>query len=143
MRENRTHGSEGGGSGTTGPSYPYRDKLHTRNTRKKDKPEEDTKNTNRESAGIEALFGDGQTQGRARHAVALRNQSRVGARMADQPNILFICTDQQFADAMSCVGNDNLSTPGMDRIAAAGTRFDRAYCTHPLCVPARASFMTG
>ena len=63
--------------------------------------------------------------------------------MADQPNILFICTDQQFADAMSCVGNDNLSTPGMDRIATAGTRFDRAYCTHPLCVPARASFVTG
>ena len=63
--------------------------------------------------------------------------------MADQPNILFICTDQQFAGAMNCAGNDNLSTPGMDRIAAAGTRFDRAYCTHPLCAPARASFVTG
>ncbi len=63
--------------------------------------------------------------------------------MAGQPNILFICTDQQFAGAMSCAGNDNLVTPGMDRIAAAGMRFDRAYCTYPACVPARASFVTG
>jgi arylsulfatase A-like enzyme len=63
--------------------------------------------------------------------------------MADKPNILFICTDQQYAGAMSCAGNDDLSTPGMDRIAQGGTRFERAYCTHPLCCPARASFVTG
>ncbi|MBS12303.1 MAG: sulfatase [Gemmatimonadetes bacterium] len=63
--------------------------------------------------------------------------------MADQPNILFISTDQQFAGAMSCAGNENLSTPGMDRIAANGTRFERAYCPHPLCCPARASYMSG
>jgi arylsulfatase A-like enzyme len=31
----------------------------------------------------------------------------------------------------------------MDRIAEAGTRFERAYCTHPLCCPARSSFVTG
>ena len=60
-----------------------------------------------------------------------------------QPNILFISTDQQYAGAMSCAGNDNLSTPGMDRIAAKGTRFERAYCTHPLCCPARASYVSG
>lgn len=63
--------------------------------------------------------------------------------MADQPNILFICTDQQYAGAMSCAGNTDLDTPGMDRIAERGTRFERAYCTHPLCCPARASFVTG
>ena len=63
--------------------------------------------------------------------------------MANQPNILFICTDQQFAGSMSCTGNVDLSTPGMDRIAESGTRFERAYCTHPLCCPARASFVTG
>lgn len=63
--------------------------------------------------------------------------------MPDQPNILLICTDQQYAGAMSCAGNDDLSTPGMDRIAAEGTRFERAYCAHPLCCPARASFVSG
>ena len=60
-----------------------------------------------------------------------------------KPNILFISTDQQFADAMSCAGDDELSTPGMDRIAEAGTRFARAYCTHPLCAPERSSYVTG
>lgn len=63
--------------------------------------------------------------------------------MADRPNILLICTDQQFAGAMSCAGNDDLATPAMDSLAAAGVRFDRAYCTHPLCAPVRSSFVTG
>jgi len=63
--------------------------------------------------------------------------------MSDKPNILFICTDQQYAGAMSCAGNDELHTPAMDQLAASGVRFDRAYCTHPLCAPARSSFVTG
>lgn len=63
--------------------------------------------------------------------------------MADRPNILFIFTDQQSSRMMSCAGNPWLSTPAMDSIAAAGTRFDRAYCTDPVCVPSRFSLMTG
>ncbi len=63
--------------------------------------------------------------------------------MSDRPNILFICTDQQFAGAMSCVGNGDLNTPGMDSLAEQGVRFEKAYCTQPLCCPSRASFMTG
>ena len=63
--------------------------------------------------------------------------------MSDKPNILFICTDQQYAGAMSCAGNDDLHTPAMDQLAASGVRFDRAYCTHPLCAPARSGFVTG
>jgi len=60
-----------------------------------------------------------------------------------QPNILFICTDQQFAGAMSCTGNPYLHTPHMDRLAAAGARFDRCYCAQPLCTPARAALFHG
>jgi len=60
-----------------------------------------------------------------------------------QPNILFIITDQQAASAMSCAGNTDLHTPAMDRIAERGVRFERAYCTQPLCVPSRASLVTG
>lgn len=63
--------------------------------------------------------------------------------MTDRPNILLICTDQQFAGAMSCAGNQDLHTPAMDGLAAEGVRFDRAYCTHPLCAPVRSSFVTG
>ena len=63
--------------------------------------------------------------------------------MPDQPNILFIITDQQYAGAMSCAGNPDVHTPNMDSLAESGVRFTRAYCTHPLCGPQRASFMTG
>lgn len=60
-----------------------------------------------------------------------------------QSNILFIITDQQFAEAMSCAGNSDLHTPAMDRLAETGIRFNRSYCSHPLCGPSRASFITG
>ena len=60
-----------------------------------------------------------------------------------QPNILCIITDQQRADHMSCAGNSVLRTPNIDRIAASGTRFDRAYVNCPLCMPGRATLFTG
>lgn len=63
--------------------------------------------------------------------------------MAERPNILFICTDQQFAGALSCAGNSELHTPGMDRIADLGVRFKQAYCTYPVCIPSRESLLTG
>lgn len=62
---------------------------------------------------------------------------------ATRPNIVFIFTDQQSADMMSCAGNPHVRTPWLDRLAARGTRFERAYCTNPLCVPSRFSLMTG
>ena len=60
-----------------------------------------------------------------------------------KPNILYIFTDQQCADAMSCAGNPYVRTPAMDRLAANGVRFDNAYCSYPLCVPSRMSMVTG
>jgi len=44
---------------------------------------------------------------------------------------------------MSCAGNRDLKTPAMDRLAQTGVRFSQAYCTFPLCTPARASLFTG
>lgn len=61
----------------------------------------------------------------------------------NRPNILYIFTDEQSAAAMSCAGNTDLHTPAMDRLAAQGIRFEQAYTTYPLCVPARASMFTG
>jgi arylsulfatase A-like enzyme len=63
--------------------------------------------------------------------------------MSDRPNIVYIFTDQQYAGAMSCAGNDDVKTPNMDRLAARGVRFERAYCTYPLCTPSRASMFAG
>ena len=60
-----------------------------------------------------------------------------------RPNILFILTDQQHAGMMNCAGNRWLNTPAIDSLAASGMRFQRAYATHPVCVPSRFSLQTG
>lgn len=61
-----------------------------------------------------------------------------------RPNILFIITDQQFADALSCtMGSDYIRTPNIDSIAAKGMLFTKAYCANPLCVPNRTTIFTG
>ena len=61
----------------------------------------------------------------------------------ERPNIIFIFTDQQQVGMMSCAGNKYLRTPAMDSLAATGIRFENAYCTNPVCLPARFSMMTG
>jgi arylsulfatase A-like enzyme len=61
----------------------------------------------------------------------------------DRPNILFLFTDQQQAQALSCAGALGLRTPAMDSLAARGVRFERAYCFQPLCLPSRTCLMSG
>ena len=61
----------------------------------------------------------------------------------DPPNIIFIMTDDQRADALSAAGNTILKTPNIDRIASGGVRFADAFVTNALCAPSRASFLTG
>ena len=62
---------------------------------------------------------------------------------ADRPNILILMTDQQRADCLSCAGHRQLKTPNMDRLAAEGVLFSHACTSSPLCMPARASFISG
>ena len=63
--------------------------------------------------------------------------------MSEQPNFLFFCVDQMRADHMACAGNPVVQTPSLDALAADGVRFDRAYCSNPLCMPSRATLFTG
>ena len=50
-------------------------------------------------------------------------------------NILFILTDDQGPWAMHCAGNDDIHTPNLDRLAAAGVRYENFYCVSPVCSP--------
>lgn len=60
----------------------------------------------------------------------------------DRPNILLITTDQQHYQALG-FRTPAVQTPNLDRLAADGTVFDRAYCPNPLCSPSRSSIITG
>lgn len=60
-----------------------------------------------------------------------------------RPNILWYCTDQQRSDTIRILGNPHVRTPVLDRLAASGVAFRRAYCQSPVCTPSRATFLTG
>ncbi|HSW46387.1 MAG TPA: arylsulfatase [Phycisphaerae bacterium] len=60
-----------------------------------------------------------------------------------RPNILFLMTDQHRGDCIGADGNKVIRTPNIDRLAAEGARFARAYTSTPSCTPARAAILTG
>ena len=62
--------------------------------------------------------------------------------MPGAPNIVLVMSDQHRADMMGCAGDASVRTPNLDRLADEGVRFSRVSCQGPLCMPARASFMT-
>ena len=61
----------------------------------------------------------------------------------EQPNVLIFITDQHRADYLGCYGHPVLETPNIDSIAKRGKRFDRFYVANPVCMPNRATIMTG
>jgi iduronate 2-sulfatase len=75
-------------------------------------------------------------------ALFLFNPFWLPVQGQDRPNVLFIAVDD-LASVLGCYGDPIAKTPNLDRLAASGVRFDRAYNQIPLCNPARASLMTG
>jgi arylsulfatase A-like enzyme len=65
------------------------------------------------------------------------------AQGAERPNILLLLTDDQVYHSMGYTGNEQVRTPNLDRLAADGLIFDAAYDTTSICMPSRASIMTG
>lgn len=62
---------------------------------------------------------------------------------AAPPNIVVVFSDDHARAAISAYGSKLIQTPGLDRIAKEGVRFDRHITGNPLCAPSRASLLTG
>ncbi len=64
------------------------------------------------------------------------------ALATDRPNVLFIAVDD-LRPELRCYGKQHIHSPNIDRLAASGVLFERAYCMVPTCGASRASLMTG
>lgn len=63
--------------------------------------------------------------------------------MGNQPDIVMIMADQFAANVIRAHGHPAVRTPNLDRLIGSGVTFSNSYCNSPLCVPSRASMMTG
>ena len=68
--------------------------------------------------------------------------SRLAAEERPPINVLHIISDD-LRPALGCYGDSIAKTPAIDRLAAKGVQFDRAYVQYPICGPSRASFLSG
>jgi len=85
--------------------------------------------------GASALAGGMLLGARARGA--------GGGRGAVRPNIVFLMADDHRAYSLGCMGDRQIQTPSLDRLAEQGLVFERCYATSPLCMASRATVMTG
>lgn len=60
----------------------------------------------------------------------------------EQPNFIFILTDDQQYGLMGCTGNNIVQTPNLDKLASEGVLFTNAHITSAICTPSRASILT-
>jgi len=68
---------------------------------------------------------------------------QVAQAQPQRPNVLLVLSDDHSAAHVGAYGNPDIKTPNLDKFAAQGMRFERAYVAAPQCVPSRAALMTG
>src|SRR5690625_7107981 len=61
----------------------------------------------------------------------------------EQPNIIFIFSDDHASHSISAYGSELMETPNLDRLADEGMTFRKAFVTNSICAPARAVLLTG
>src|SRR6266481_2855734 len=67
---------------------------------------------------------------------------RAAVASEAKPNVLLICVDD-LKPLLGCYKDKGIQSPNMDRLAARGLLFERAYCNQALCAPSRNALMTG
>ncbi|WDI41046.1 sulfatase-like hydrolase/transferase [Bremerella sp. P1] len=65
------------------------------------------------------------------------------ATAAENPNVVFLLSDDQGWTDYGFMGHPHVQTPNLDRLASAGILYERGYVTAPLCRPSLASIVTG
>ena len=66
----------------------------------------------------------------------------ISSTVAERPNVLFIGVDD-LRPELNCYGETYIHSPNIDRLASEGVLFNRAYCQWAVCMPSRASLLTG
>jgi arylsulfatase A-like enzyme len=76
-------------------------------------------------------------------AVPLKTLTAGEKATPPKTNLVFILTDNQGAWTLGCYGNPDIRTPNIDRLAAEGMLFTRAFASNAVCSPTRATFLSG
>jgi len=80
---------------------------------------------------------------KATGAISAMSLAPTKAQAKGPRQVVFILGESVRADMLNCYRQTGLKTPNLDRLAAGGTKFDRAYNCQPVCSPARSAIFTG